>query len=107
MGPRMGRGGRSHAATAVGRPPGNAVVAAGVPAARMLTLTGAGGVGKTRLAMAVGAEAGERFPDGVWFVDLAPLRDAALIPSAVAEACGVPEPAGRPPAERLVEHLRG
>jgi predicted ATPase/transcriptional regulator with XRE-family HTH domain len=80
-------------------------VSALVATSRLLTLTGSGGVGKTRLALAVGAAVRGQFPDGVWFVDLAPLRDAALLASAAAEACGVPETAGEPPTVQLVRFL--
>lgn len=52
---------------------------------RLVTLTGSGGVGKTRLAMQVAVEVLESFPDGVWFLDLAPLSDPALISTALAE----------------------
>src|SRR5579859_3989430 len=74
--------------------------------ARLLTLTGAGGAGKTRLALQVAAGVVEDFPDGVWVAELAPLADAALVPQTVATACGVPETPGRPILESLVEYLR-
>ena len=67
------------------------------PGVRLLTLLGPGGVGKTRLAVAL-AEAlrdDTAFPDGVWFVDLAPLPDPAAVPSAIVRALGVQEPEGR------------
>jgi len=58
------------------------------PEVRLLTLTGSGGSGKTRLALAVATEASESFADGVAFVDLAPVNDAVLVPSAIAGALG-------------------
>ena len=62
---------------------------------RLLTLTGAGGSGKTRLALEVARDLIEAYPDGVWLVELAPLSEEVLVPKAVAEALGVPErPAG-------------
>jgi predicted ATPase/class 3 adenylate cyclase len=62
---------------------------------RLVTLTGPGGTGKTRLALAVAAEALDTFPDGVWFVDLAPLTDPALVLPAIASVLGVREPGGQ------------
>jgi non-specific serine/threonine protein kinase len=63
--------------------------------ARLVTLTGPGGTGKTRLALAVAAEALDSFPDGVWFVDLAPLTDPALVLPAIAGVLGVREAGGQ------------
>src|SRR5215207_98789 len=62
---------------------------------RLVTLTGPGGTGKTRLALSVAAEALDTFPDGVWFVDLAPLTDPALVLPAIASVLGVREPGGQ------------
>jgi predicted ATPase/class 3 adenylate cyclase len=59
--------------------------------ARLVTLTGPGGTGKTRLALAVAAEALDAFPDGVWFVDLAPLTNPALVLPGIASVLGVRE----------------
>jgi len=73
--------------------------------ARLLTLTGAGGSGKTRLALQVGADLLEQYPDGVWLVDLA-LADAALVPQTVASAMGVTEQLGRVPMDTLLDALR-
>lgn len=69
--------------------------------ARLLTLTGSGGIGKTRLAVAVAEQAATHFPDGVWFVDLASLSDPTLVPQAVASQLGVCEAPGRTLTEAL------
>jgi len=74
--------------------------------ARLLTLTGAGGTGKTRLAIEVAAETLDAFDDGIWFVDLAPITDPALVVSTIAEILGVTEQAGRPLEEALGASLR-
>ncbi|MBI5876098.1 MAG: tetratricopeptide repeat protein [Chloroflexi bacterium] len=73
---------------------------------RLLTLMGAGGVGKTRLALQVAAEELVAFPDGVWFVELAPLADPALVPSTIASAVGVREEPRRPMLATLGDHFR-
>ncbi|HEV2123091.1 MAG TPA: LuxR C-terminal-related transcriptional regulator [Chloroflexota bacterium] len=72
---------------------------------RLLTLLGPGGVGKTRLAVAIAESLYAPFPDGVWFVDLAPLRDARLVVSAIAHALGVMEAEHQPVLETLQKHL--
>ncbi len=75
-------------------------------ASRVLTITGTGGTGKTRLALQVGAEVGGRFRDGVFFVDLSPTRDAALVASQVLKALGGAAASGRrPPRDALLERL--
>ena len=73
---------------------------------RLLTLFGVGGIGKTRLSMQVAADGIDNFPDGVWLVELATLRDPQLVPQAVASALGVKEAAGRPVLEALLKFLR-
>jgi predicted ATPase/class 3 adenylate cyclase len=75
-------------------------------ATRLVTLTGSGGCGKTRLALQAGSEFLERFDDGVWLVELAPLADPALVPLAVASTLSVCEEPGRPLLATLTEHLR-
>ena len=72
----------------------------------LVTLTGTGGTGKTRLALQMAADAQEGFPDGVWIVDLAPLRDEGLVSQAIAAAVGVREGTNLPLANALVEGLR-
>jgi predicted ATPase len=75
--------------------------------ARLVTLTGPGGAGKTRLARAAARELLYEFEDGAFFVDLSAVRDPTLVASAIAEELGVTESGGRSPAECLAEHLRG
>lgn len=72
---------------------------------RLLTLIGTGGCGKTRLALQVAAELAEEFPDGVWFIDLAPHADPALVPALVANALRVREQAGRTHLELVADCL--
>jgi predicted ATPase/DNA-binding SARP family transcriptional activator/DNA-binding CsgD family transcriptional regulator len=73
---------------------------------RLLTLSGAGGSGKTRLALEVARDLVGAYPDGVWLVELAPLSEEALMPQAVAKALKVPEQPGRSLTEALVDTLR-
>jgi len=74
---------------------------------RLLSLVGPGGIGKTRLAMQLAAEVQDAYRDGVWFVDLVPLSDAALVASAVAQALGVPQASERALVEAIARHCNG
>jgi predicted ATPase/DNA-binding winged helix-turn-helix (wHTH) protein len=75
--------------------------------ARMLTIVGIGGIGKTRLALRVAAQLRHTYRDGVWFVDLAPVAEPARVPSAVADVLGVRETVGKPLIESLCRHVKG
>ena len=89
----------------VGRERERADIARLLRRARLVTLTGPGGCGKTRLALEAAADALAGLPDGAWFVDLASLSDPALVAQAAALAVGVPIPASRSAQEALVAHL--
>jgi predicted ATPase/class 3 adenylate cyclase len=73
---------------------------------RLLTLTGPGGTGKTRLSLQLAARAADDFPDGVFFVPLEPIRDPMLVAPRIATAVGVTEGTARPIAESLADWLR-
>ncbi|WP_223838419.1 ATP-binding protein [Saccharopolyspora pogona] len=89
----------------VGRRRELAVVKRALADARLVTLTGAGGVGKTRLALRIAHERRRAFPDGLWFVELSGLADGELLASTVASAVGLTERSSRPPLESLVDYL--
>jgi predicted ATPase/class 3 adenylate cyclase len=74
--------------------------------ARLLTLTGTGGAGKTRLALRLASGAVEQFPNGVFFVSLAPVRDWELVVPSIAQTLGLREQAGETVLETLGEYLR-
>jgi non-specific serine/threonine protein kinase len=76
-------------------------------ASRLVTVTGVGGVGKTRTALRVAAEARGAFPDGVWWTDLSALADGALLAQAVAAALGAQSRTTRPYRDVLAEYLAG
>lgn len=73
----------------------------------LLTLTGPGGSGKTRLCIELAAEVAAEYPDGVFFVPLAPIRDPGLVPSTIAQGIGLQDARDRPLMEHLVSQLRG
>ncbi|TMD94367.1 MAG: adenylate/guanylate cyclase domain-containing protein [Chloroflexi bacterium] len=74
---------------------------------RLLTLTGPGGIGKTRLSLQLGADVVQEFPDGVFFVALSAIRDAELIPSVLSEVLGLQVAGNKMPLDTVVEFLRG
>src|SRR5215469_1277915 len=80
--------------------------AAAVGQARVVTLTGPGGVGKTRLALQAATQAAPRYADGAWLCELAPVRDSAGVDDAVAAVFSVTPQAGQSTREALVEFLR-
>ena len=73
---------------------------------RLVTLTGPGGTGKTRLALQVASDLLDGFPDGVWFVDLSPLKDPGLVVPTIAAVLGVKETAGQPLIGSLKDYLK-
>lgn len=75
-------------------------------AARLVTLTGLGGSGKTRLALEVAEETLAEYPDGVWFADLAPLSDPSLVLPTLARSCSLDEEPARTALQQLSDHFR-
>ena len=74
---------------------------------RLVTLTGVGGVGKTRLALEVAGRLADEFPDGVWFFELAAVADPAAVPDAVAAVLGITQQPGKSVAESVAAALEG
>ena len=79
----------------------------GGEAHRLVTLTGVGGVGKTRLALEVAARLADEFPDGVWFFELAAVTDPAAVPDAVAAVLGITQQPGKTVSESVAAALEG
>lgn len=73
---------------------------------QLLTLTGAGGIGKTRLALQVGADSLDHYPDGVWLADLAPITDRELVSSVIAQVLGMTQVEGRRVDESIPQWLK-
>ncbi len=90
----------------VGRDEEVAELRACLAGARLVTLTGTGGVGKTRLAIQVAEDVTAEFEESAWFADLAPLSDPGLVAATVARALRLPEAPGRPPEAALADSLR-
>jgi predicted ATPase len=94
-----------HLTSFIGRENEIAAVRQELESHRLITLTGSGGTGKTRLSLQVAADLLEKFDHGIWFVELAPLTDPDLIPQAILSAIGLREQPGRLPLEILQEYL--
>ncbi len=93
--------------TLIGRESEIGEVAAAVKAHRLVTLTGVGGVGKTRLALEVATRLADEFPDGVWVFELAAVSDPAAVPDAVAAVLGVTQQPGKSVSESVAAALEG
>src|SRR5262249_48363817 len=91
----------------IGREADLAEIKARLSSHRLATLTGSGGVGKTRLATEAGKLVLDRFADGVWLAELAPLSDAQLVTSIIADVLGISLGSQRPPLEALTSTLKG
>jgi predicted ATPase/class 3 adenylate cyclase len=98
---------RPAATSFIGRDAELAEVQAALREHRIVTLTGVGGVGKTRLAQEVAAHLVDEFPDGVWFFELAAVADPAAVPDAVAAVLGITQQPGKSVAESVAAALEG
>ena len=91
----------------IGRDAEVAEVAAALRTHRLVTLTGVGGVGKTRLAVEVASQLADEFPDGVWLFELAAVTDPAAVPDAVAAVLGITQQPGKSVSESVAAALEG
>ena len=98
---------RPAATSLIGRESEVAEIEATVKAHRLVTLTGVGGVGKTRLALAVAARLADEFPDGTWVFELAAVTDPAAVPDAVAAVLGITQQPGKTVSESVAAALEG
>ncbi len=98
---------RAASTSFIGRESEVAELHAAVKAHRLVTLTGVGGVGKTRLALEVAARLADEFPDGVWFFELAAVTDPAAVPDAVAAVLGITQQPGKTVTESVAAALEG
>ena len=89
----------------VGRATERAALAETLSGQRLVTAVGPGGVGKTRLALAVTSDLADRYADGVWYIDLVPVTDPAMIPAAVASAFGLADRSGRSIEDTVLARL--
>jgi predicted ATPase len=98
---------RRAASAIVGRDAELADIIAAVRSRRMVTLTGVGGVGKTRLALEVAARLSDEFPDGVWLFEFGAVNDPAAVPEAVAAVLGITQQPGKTVSESIAAALEG
>ncbi|MGC1152370.1 ATP-binding protein [Mycobacterium sp.] len=98
---------RAATTTLIGRESEVAELQAAVKAHRLVTLTGVGGVGKTRLALEIAGQLADEFPDGVWFFELAAVTDPAAVPDAVAAVLGITQQPGKTVSESVAAALEG
>jgi predicted ATPase/DNA-binding CsgD family transcriptional regulator len=106
---REGRRGTlpSPATSLIGRDRARSEIGALLRAHRLVTLTGVGGVGKSRLALAVGADLTDAFPDGVWLVELAPVGEPNAVPDAIADALGITPQGHTPVIDTVADAVAG
>ncbi len=91
----------------IGRASEVAEIKAAMESHRLVTLTGVGGVGKTRLALEVGAQLADEFPDGVWLFELAAVTNPAAVPDAVAAVLGITQQPGKTVTQSVASALEG
>jgi predicted ATPase len=92
--------------TVIGRTEDIAAIEAMLQESHLVTITGAGGIGKTRISLEVGRDLQSTYVDGAWFVDLAPLRSSDLVSIEIASTLGVQQTINRPILDAIVEYLK-